>query len=80
MTDVVTTKPLVVSSDAAVGLFITVPVSQLDEVCRLLDGRGIRYWVDEYAVSLDGEPEVTDINLGRGGDAVAVQALLDSAA
>jgi hypothetical protein len=55
-----------------------VPVSQLDEVRRLLDSQRIRYWVEENAISLDATPEIAVINLGRGGDATAVQALLDS--
>ena len=48
------------------------------EVRQLLDSCGIRYWVSENAISLDGAPEVTEINLGREGDAAVVQAILDS--
>ena len=78
MTDVTTQKPLCVSTDGTAGPYIMVPVSQLDEVRRLLNGRRIGYWVDENAISLNGAPEVTVINLGRSGDAAAVQAILDS--
>ena len=78
MTNAATKKPLRVSTDGKAGPYIMVPVSQLDEVRRLLDSRRIGYWVEENAVSLDGAPEVTVMNLGRGGDAAAVQALLDS--
>ncbi len=78
MTDAATQKPLRVSTDGTAGPYIMLPVSQLDEVRRLLDSRRIRYWVEENAISLDGGPEMTVINLGRGGDAAAVQAILDS--
>ena len=66
-------RPMVLS-----GPYILVPVSQLDEVRELLDNRCIGYWVGENAISLDGTPEVAVINLGREGDATAVQAILDS--
>ncbi len=71
-------KSLYVSTDGTAGPYIMVPVSQLDVVRRLLDSRRIGYWVEENAISLDGAPEVAVINLGRGGDAAAVQAVLDS--
>jgi hypothetical protein len=78
MTDAATKKPLRVATDGTAGPYIMLPVSQLDEVRRLLDSRRIRYWVEENAISLNGAPEIAVINLGRGGDAVAVQAILDS--
>jgi hypothetical protein len=78
MTDTTTKKPLRVSTDGTTGPYIMVPVSQLDGVRRLLDSRGVRYWVEENAISLDEAPEIAVINLGRGGDAATVQAVLDS--
>jgi hypothetical protein len=78
MSDAVTQKPLRVSTDGTTGPYIMVPVSQLDEVRRLLDSRRIGYWVEENVISLDATPEIAVINLGREGDATAVQALLDS--
>lgn len=78
MTDATTKKPLRVSTDGTTGPYIMVPVSQLDKVRRLLDSRHVGYWVEEEAISLDGAPEVAVINLGRGADATAVQAILDS--
>jgi len=78
MNDATTQQPLSVSTDGTAGPYIIVPVSQLDEVKRLLDSRRIRCWVDENAISLNGTPEVAVINLGRGADALAVQAILDS--
>jgi hypothetical protein len=79
MTDTTTKKPLRVSSDGTAGPYLMVPVSQLEDVQRLLDSHRIRYWVGENAISLNGAPEIAVINLGRGGDAAVVQAILDSA-
>ena len=39
----------------------------------------LKYWVDEDAISLDGKPEVTVVNLGRDSDAKAIQKILDNA-
>lgn len=79
MIDQCTNKPLVVSTDGDTGPYIMVPVNQVDDVCRLLDANDIRYWVDDDAISLDGKPEVTVVNLGSGSDASAIQKILDDA-
>lgn len=79
MIDASTKKPLDVSSDGNVGPYIMVPVQQIDDVRALLDTHNIPYWVDEDAISLDGKPEVTVVNLGRGSDAQSVQKILDNA-
>lgn len=79
MNDTSTKKPLSVSGDGDVGPYIMVPVKQLDDVRALLDANTIPYWVDANAISLDGKPEVTVINLWRGADAATVQNILDSA-
>jgi hypothetical protein len=78
MTDAATKKPLRVSTDGTAGPYIMLPVSQLDEVQRLLDSRSVRYWVEENVISLDGGPEIAVIDFGRTGDAAVVQAILDS--
>lgn len=79
MKDSSTKKPIRVSTDGDAGPYVMVPVSQLAEVRALLDKHHVRYWVDEDAISLDGEPEVTVINLSRGTNPVAVQRILDNA-
>ena len=79
MIDTSTKKPLYVSRDGNAGPYIMVPVQQIDEVRTLLDAYRIPYWVDENAISLDGKPEVTVINLGHRADAAAVQDILDRA-
>jgi hypothetical protein len=78
MIDAKTKKPLRVSTDGTAGPYIMVPVSQLDTVRGLLSSHDVRHWVDEDAISLDGEPEIAVVNLGRGADAAAVQKLLDT--
>ena len=79
MIDVSTEKPLHVSTDGDAGPYIMVPVKQIDDVRTLLDANNIPYWVDEDAISLDGKPEVTVVNLGHGADAATVQKILDNA-
>jgi len=79
MTDTTTQKRLRVSTDGTAGPYITVPVSQLEDVKVLLDSNRIYYWVGENAISWNGKPEVAEVNLGRGGNASAVQDILDSA-
>ena len=79
MIDQCTNKLLHVSTDGDTGPYIMVPVKQIDDVRALLDAGGIRYWVDEDAISLDGKPEVTVVNLGRDSDAKAIQKILDNA-
>ncbi len=78
MMDATTKKPLRVSTAGTARPYIRVPVSRLDEVRRLLGSRGIDFVAEEQAISLDGGPEFVVINLERGADVVAVQALLDS--
>jgi hypothetical protein len=78
MTDVTTKKPLHVSTDGTAGPYIMVPVSQLADVRKLLEKHGVRYQVEEDVISLNGAPEGAVIDLGRGADAGAIQAILDS--
>jgi hypothetical protein len=79
MIDVATRKPLRVLTEGTAGPYIRVSVDQLDELRRLLDAGGIRYWVEENVISINGGPEIGVVNLGRGADARAIQAVLDSA-
>lgn len=78
MTNSTTRQSLRVLTDGTVGPYIELPVSQLEEVRRLLDSHHIRYWVQENFISFNGAPEKATIDLGRGGDAAGVQAVLDS--
>jgi hypothetical protein len=78
MIDAKTQKPLYVSTDGTAGPYIMLPVVQLDGVRQLLDKHEVRYWVQENAISLNGAPEIAVVELGRGADVPAVQAILDS--
>jgi len=79
MIDVSTEKPLHVATGGDAGPYIMVPVQQIDDVRALLDANNVSYWVDEQAISLDGRPEVTVVNLGHGSGAATVQKILDNA-
>jgi hypothetical protein len=78
MLDITTRKPLYVSTDGDAGPYIMVPVDLLERVKTILDADGIRYWVDEEAITLDDQPEIAVINLGHGSDPATIQRLLDS--
>ena len=78
MIDITTKKPLRVSTDGGARPYIDLPLDQLKEVKELLEANGVRHTVDEQAVSMDDGPFFALIDLGRGGDAEAVQAILDS--
>ncbi len=78
MTDAVPKQLIRVSTDEAVGPSVTVPVAHLDRVRDLLVANGVRFWVDHLAISIDGRPAETVINLARGTDPARVQTLLDT--
>jgi hypothetical protein len=79
MIDATTQVPLEVSTDGEGGPYIIVPLKQVDDVRELLDANSISYWVDDIAISIDGKPEVTVVNLGHGSEAAQVQEILDKA-
>jgi hypothetical protein len=78
MTDHTNGSPVRVSPNEAIGPYIRLPYSQLDELKRVLDGHGISYQVRENIISLEGGPFMAMVYLGREADAQAVQAILDS--
>jgi hypothetical protein len=78
MNDMTTDDRLMVSTDGSAGPYIVVPVDQITTVTALLDANSVPYWVDEEAISIDGRPEDTVINLGLGTDPGTIQNLLDS--
>jgi hypothetical protein len=79
MIDQTTQNPFRIKSDEIAGPFLMLPLSQLERVREVLDRHAIRYWVDSFAVSVDGRPLKTVINFGRTGDAARIQAALDEA-
>lgn len=78
MTDTTTQKPLRVSNEGTAGPYIMLPYSQLNDLQQLLDRHGVRYWVRENIISIDRGPAIVTVDLGRGSDLHAVQAILDS--
>jgi len=77
MIDSMTHQPLYVSTEGSAGPYIMVPVAQLEKVREVLKSEKVPHWVDEEAISLDGKPEVTVINLGTQTKPAVVQNLLD---
>ncbi len=78
MIDATTQRRLRISTDGGAGPYISLPVSQLPNVQRVLDQHGIRYVVEENFISLDGAPEEAIIDLGRTANVDEIQAVLDS--
>ncbi|MBM79908.1 MAG: hypothetical protein CMJ78_04860 [Planctomycetaceae bacterium] len=72
-------KQLSVSRDGTAGPYIIVPVDQLEDLVSLLDQNSVNYWVDEVAVSYDGKPYTSVINLDHDTDCEKVRKILDSA-
>ena len=79
MTDEITENRFRVRSDSIAGPFLMLPLTQVEAVREVLDRNAIRYWVDTFAVSLDGKPAKIVINFGRTEDAARIQAVLDEA-
>jgi hypothetical protein len=79
MTDSMTNERMIVNNDGTGGPYIMVPVEQLETVEALLRDNNVSYWVDTDAISLDGRPAVTVVNLGRGANEIRIQKILDTA-
>jgi hypothetical protein len=79
MADKMTEARLQVKSDVVAGPYLKLPLSRLPRVRERLDRHAIWYWVDSFAISLDGKPAKVVINFGRDGDAARIQAALDDA-
>ncbi len=70
-------RPFRVSTTGGAGPYVSLPYSRIDELLGILKKREIRHWVDEYVISLNGEPEVATVEFGRDADAEKIQVLLD---
>ena len=79
MIDSETRERIVVSAEGTGGPYIMVPLDQVADIEGILRGDKIPFWVDSDAISLDGEPAIIVVNLGRGADVNRVQQLLDAA-
>jgi hypothetical protein len=80
MTDTATRRPIQVSMDGTSGPYIMLAVELLERVQKLLVENDVPHWLEHHAISVDGRPAVTVINLGRKVDSRRVQELLDAAA
>ena len=78
MIDATTQKPLRISPYGRIRPYIRLPLGQLKEVRQVLEAKGVYHTVDENAISLDDGPFIVTIDLGRGADTEAIQAILDS--
>lgn len=78
MNDTATRQPIRVS-EAASGPYIRLTVDSVEKVRKVLTENDIPHWVDNYPVSVDGQPAVTTININQKVDPRRVQDLLDAA-
>jgi len=77
MIDAITRERIVIHTEGTGGPYLMVAQEQLEAVTDALSAHSVSHWVDEDAISLDGEPAVAVVNLGRSADVPAVQRLLD---
>ncbi len=77
MIDSLTKEPIRVSDDGEAGPYIIVQLDQLGLVKKLLDDAGYQYYVDEVAISFNGQPYTAIVNLGRHANVPPVQEVLD---
>jgi hypothetical protein len=77
MIDSITHERIVIHTEGTGGPYLMVAQEQLEAVTTLLGEHDVPHWVDEDAISIDNEPAVAVVNLGRGADVVTVQQLLD---
>ncbi len=73
MTDTTSHQPIRVSSGGTSGPYIWVSIQLLEKVRKILVENDIPHWVEHHAISVDGRPAVTVINLGRKVDSRQVQ-------
>ena len=78
MSDARKNEPVRVRNEGGGPPYLQFSEVQLDAIRHLLDGHGISYWLDPVSISFNGEPHTMYIRFGRKGDALAIQAILDS--
>jgi len=77
MTNMSTQEPVRVLTGGTAGPYMMIPVDQLESIQQTLTQNGIRFWMDDNALSINGSPYIALINLGREANAIAIQAILD---
>jgi len=78
MIDSMNQARIVLSSDGTAGPCIMVPLDQLETVKSMLRENQVSFWVDANVISLNGQPEIAVVNLGRRESAEHIQRLLDA--
>ena len=78
MIDAITHDRILIHTEGTGAPYLMVANEQLEVVVSVLRDHGVSHWVDDDAISLDDEPAVAVVNLGRGADVAAVQRLLDA--
>jgi hypothetical protein len=79
MIDTETQQRILVHTEGTGGPYIMVPIDQVGAIKQLLQDKHVSFWVDTDAISLDGNPAISVVNLGRGADVARIQQLLDAA-
>jgi hypothetical protein len=77
MIDSITKEPIQVRRYPEAWPYIRLPLDQLEQVKKILDGAGYRYHVPKYALSVNGEPYTVVVSLEHRADVAALQKLLD---
>ena len=79
MIDTETRQRILVHSEGTGGPYIMAPIDQVGAIEQLFLDNQVPFWVDADAISLDGNPAISVVNLGRGADVARIQQLLDAA-
>ncbi len=77
MIDSLTKRPIKVSDDEDAEPYIFVQLDQLDLVKKLLEEAGHDFYVEEDAISFNGQPYTSVVELRHRADVTAIQKLLD---
>jgi hypothetical protein len=77
MSDTASAEWRLVLTAPGVGLYIHLPLSQVQEVCMRLDRAWLSYSVDPQAISIEGGPEITTIHFSPDVDAARIFAALN---
>jgi hypothetical protein len=78
MIDSITKEPIQVRRYPEAWPYIRLPLDQLDQLKRILDGAGYRYHVAKYALAVKGQPYTVEVSLEHRADVAALQKLLDN--
>jgi hypothetical protein len=77
MIDAITRERIIINTEGAARPYLMVAHEQLEAITDALRDGHVLHWVDEDVISLDDDPAVAVVDLGRGADVASVQRLLD---